>query len=131
MKSNRLFLFIACLGLSQLISGCITSSHTTYVDAERVKVSFANDRAGKLFYETLSKLPDFSQREETRSGVHLIVVNVDSREVKGGPNRNFNRAVELCDTDHDGVISEQEAEIFSNSWRTLIERSDLRMGKGL
>lgn len=127
MKSNRLFLLIAALGMGSLFSGCITSSHTTYVDAERVKVSFASDKAGKLFYETLSKLPESNQREESRKGVHLILINVDSREVKGGTNRNFNRAVELCDTDRDAVISEAEAEIFSESWRSMLERGDRRM----
>jgi hypothetical protein len=47
--------------------------------------------------------------------VNLILIDIDERTVVG-PNRRFNEAVAFCDTNHDGEITEIEADIFSAAW---------------
>jgi hypothetical protein len=98
---------LACAALT----GCISSRSTSYSDVERTKVAFASERAGRLFYETLSRLPH-QEREESTNQVSLILIDFE-RKVVSGPNRSFNSAVERCDTDKDGTITEEEAQIFS------------------
>lgn len=98
-----------------LLTGCISSHTTSYKDVQRTKVSFASERAGRIFYETLSKVRPV-EREDSKSSLNLVVIDFERRTVTG-PNSSFNHAVELCDTDRDGVITEQEAEIFAASHR--------------
>jgi|SRR5882724_3409375 len=102
-----------CIGLACALTGCITSTSTTYSDVERTKVAFGSERAGRLFYETLSKLPH-ERREESKNQVSLVLVNFERKTITG-PNRFFNQAVERCDTDKDGTITEEEAAIFAAS----------------
>jgi hypothetical protein len=103
---------LLCSALASLaLSGCINSRSTSYSDVDRTKVAFASERAGRLFYETLSRLPH-QEREESTNEVSLILVHFE-RKVVSGPNRAFNQAVERCDTDRDGTITEDEAQIFS------------------
>ena len=108
------------LVLATAFSGCISSRSTTYSDVERVRVTFASERAGRLFYETLSRLPR-EQREESKNEVSLILIHVERRAITG-PNRFFNEAVNRCDTDRDGTISEEEAQIFSASTKALANK---------
>jgi hypothetical protein len=103
--------------LTLAFSGCISSTSTTYSDVERVKVAFASERAGRLFYETLSRLPH-ERREESKNEVSLILIHLERKTVTGH-NRFFNQAVERCDTDKDGTITEEEAQIFASSVRAL------------
>lgn len=109
LRISALLLLLLSFGLS----GCILSRSTTYADVERVRVSFASERAGRLFYETLQRLPQ-RQRDVSTNQVILILVNVERKTVTG-PNRFFNEAVQRCDTNRDGIISEEEAAIFSAS----------------
>jgi hypothetical protein len=96
-------------------SGCISSHQTVTVDAPRTTVAFVSERAGRLFYETLAGKPDSLPREEKRTHVNLILIDVQQRTVVG-PNRRFNEAVHFCDSNHDAVITETEAEVFSAAW---------------
>lgn len=109
---NRLPALI-CSVLACALTGCISSTSTTYSDVERTKISFGSERAGRLFYETLSKLPQ-ERRDETNNQVSLILLHVQRTTITG-PNRYFNQAVERCDTDKDGTITEEEAAIFAAS----------------
>ena len=111
---------IIILMLASALAGCISSRSTSYSDVERVKVSFASERAGRLFYETLSRLPH-EEREESKNDVSLILINVERKTITG-PNRFFNEAVARCDTDHDGIITEEEAQIFASSTKALSNR---------
>lgn len=100
--------------LAAVLSGCISSETTSYQDVERVKVSFETEKAGRVFYETLSKVETKVTKEESKSSVNLILINLETRTVTG-PNKHFNQAVAMCDTDQNGKISELEAEIFAVS----------------
>jgi len=111
---------IIILMLASVLAGCISSRSVSYSDVERVKVSFASERAGRLFYETLSRLPH-EEREESKNDVSLILINVERKTITG-PNRFFNEAVARCDTDHDGIITEEEAQIFASSTKALSNR---------
>ena len=111
---------IIILLLASLLAGCISVRSTSYSDVERVKVSFASERAGRLFYETVSRLPH-EEREESKNDVSLILINVERKTITG-PNRFFNEAVARCDTDHDGIITEEEAQIFASSTKALSNR---------
>jgi hypothetical protein len=103
--------------LAGTLSGCISSRSTSYSDIERVKVTFASERAGRLFYETLSKIST-PNREESTNEVSLILINFERKTVTG-PNYYFNEAVARCDTDKDGTITDEEAQIFSSSSKVL------------
>ena len=37
------------------VLGCINHSETTYHEAERVKVQFENEKAGRIFYRSLEQ----------------------------------------------------------------------------
>jgi hypothetical protein len=96
-------------------AGCISTHQTVTIDVPRTKVAFANEKAGRLFYETLARATDPRPHEEKRTQVNLILLNIEERTVVG-PNRLFNEAVSFCDTNHDGEITETEADIFSSAW---------------
>lgn len=98
-----------------VVSGCISTHETVTLDAPRTAVAFASEKAGRLFYETLARQPDSPPREEKRTHVNLILIDVEQRTVVG-PNRRFNEAVHFCDTNHDALITETEAEVFSAAW---------------
>jgi hypothetical protein len=115
MKSYALA--VICSVLACALSGCISSRSTSYTDVERAKIAFASERAGRLFYETLSKLPH-EEREESKNEVSLILIHLERKTVTGS-NRFFNQAVDRCDTDKDGTITEEEAQIFAASAKVL------------
>jgi hypothetical protein len=96
-------------------SGCISTEKTTYRDAERMKVEFENDSAGRLFYEALSKTAARYNRSETKTEISLPIVFEHKARTVDGDNLVFNSAVRRCDTNRDGKITEQEARIFSQN----------------
>lgn len=103
---------IALLGAVGLGSGCINQHKTVYRDVERTPVSFESETAGRVFYETLSKMPPQS-RTESKTQVSIPIVFDVSRTEVTGTNTRFNEAVKLCDTNKDGKITEIEANIFA------------------
>ena len=116
MQNRANFPLLLTFGLLAFATtGCISTHETTYSDVARTKVTFASDAAGRIFYETLSRTPDSGKRTEKHTEVSLILINVDHRTV-AGPNRLFNEAVNFCDSNHDGEITETEARIFADAW---------------
>ncbi|HEY8995287.1 MAG TPA: hypothetical protein VIM71_11535 [Lacunisphaera sp.] len=117
MKTHPHSLLTATLLGSVLLvaSGCISTRETVTVDAPRIAVAFASEKAGRLFYETLARQPDSPPREEKHTHVNFILIDVDQRTLVG-PNRRFNEAVTFCDTNHDATITEMEAEVFAANW---------------
>jgi hypothetical protein len=97
--------------LGLLLSGCVTSERTVYRDGKRTKVKFENRTAARLFYEALSKTSD-RHHAENRTAGELPFVSWDDTRVVWGRNTDFNEAVESCDFNHDGEITELEARIF-------------------
>ncbi len=102
-------------GAALCLAGCIHHSETIYRDAERVSVHFESEKAGRIFYEALSKMP-FQSRGESHTKVSIPIVFENDTTVKTGENDKFNEAVRRCDTNKDGVITESEAEIFAGQF---------------
>jgi hypothetical protein len=112
----RLILRFSAVGGAMLcLAGCIHHSETTYRDVDRVQVRFESEKAGRIFYEALSKMP-FNARAESHTDVSIPIVFDNSYTVKSGENEKFNEAVRRCDTNKDGVITETEAEIFASQF---------------
>jgi hypothetical protein len=99
-----------------LWAGCITHESNTTRDAERTKVEFENDAAARIFYETLSRGSCNEGQRDSTTKFEIPVVFEYKRHTTTGPNAAFNHAVELCDTNHDGKITEGEAKIFAE-WK--------------
>ena len=113
MKSNYLVRFGVVLGLALVGAGCIHTEETVYRDVTRVPVEFENETAGRIFYETLSRLPHNKNRQESKTEVSIPVVFGHSQRVVRGENAAFNESVARCDTNKDNRITETEARIFA------------------
>lgn len=100
---------------ASLTTGCIHTHETVIHDDSRIPVSFENDTAARDFYEALSRLPNGGQRQESKTEVSIPIVFEHERKVVRGPNQAFNEAVNRCDTNRDGKITEQEARIFADT----------------
>ncbi len=112
--ANRLAL--AALGSAFILTGCIHHSETvSSSEPERLKIEFQNEKAGRIFYEALSKMPYHATSESTTE-VSIPVVFEHKYVVKSGDNAKFNDGVKRCDTNKDGVITEGEAEIFASQY---------------
>ena len=107
--------FLVVGGAVFCLAGCIHHSETTYRDVGRVKVQFESEKAGRIFYEALSKMP-FAAHAESHTVVSIPVVFDNEYTVKSGENEKFNEAVRRCDTIKDGVITETEAGIFASQF---------------
>jgi len=95
--------------------GCIHTHETVVHDEARTPVSFESDAAARTFYETLSRMPDRGKYGESKTEITIPIVFEHERKVVTGRNHAFNDAVARCDTNHDGVITEQEARIFAET----------------
>ena len=103
------------LGLAAVaiaLTGCISHEETIYTDSERVPVAFENERAGRLFYERLSKHGG-NEKEQSKTDISIPFVFAHKQRRISGNNARFNEAVRQCDTNRDGLITEVEAGIFS------------------
>jgi hypothetical protein len=105
---------IATLAISAVFAtGCISHHETVTKDVERRKVDFENDAAARIFYEALSHLPNEGAKTDKTSKFEIPVVLEYERHVVTGPNAAFNHAVDRCDTNRDGRITEVEAKTFA------------------
>jgi hypothetical protein len=110
---------VAILTITALVSGCISHNETVTRDVERRKVEFQDETAARIFYEALSHVPNAGTRTEETSKFEIPVVFDYKRQVVTGPNAAFNDAVERCDTNKDGKITETEAKIFAEHIRPV------------
>ena len=115
MKLQNLF-FTAISGVALLSTGCISHDETIVKDVERVPVSFENDTAGRLFYETLSRTSVRHGRHEDSTKVQIPIVFEHKVRTVIGEGAAFNEAVGRCDTNRDGKITETEAKIFADQY---------------
>lgn len=104
--------------IALLAAGCISHHETVTKDVDRRKVEFENDTAARIFYEGLSHLPNTEAKTDKTSKFEIPVVLDYERHVVTGPNAAFNNAVDRCDTNRDGRITETEARIFAEQVRT-------------
>ena len=111
MKTKHMAVVIGLC--SAVFAGCISTDRTVVRDVERKKVEFENDAAARTFYEALSKLPAKDSRSETTTKFEIPIVFESRCHVVSGSNMAFNRAVEVCDSNQDGRITEIEARIFA------------------
>jgi hypothetical protein len=95
------------------LAGCVTHESNVTRDVERTKVEFENDAAARLFYEALSQFPPEDTRKDSTTKFEIPILFEYKKHVVTGSNTTFNRAVELCDSNRDGKITEQEARIFA------------------
>ncbi len=96
------------------LPGCISHEETTYSDVERVRVSFENDSAARIFYEALAAAPHGRSTDSTTEVEIPLVFKVKSHVIPG-QNAAFNQGVAKCDTNKDGIITETEARIFAEN----------------
>jgi hypothetical protein len=106
------WILAAAAGL--LLCGCISHKQVVYQDVERARVEFESDAAARLFYETLSKNSGTKNHSESTTSVAIPFVFEHERKVVPGKNVEFNQAVADCDSNKDGIVTEQEARIFAN-----------------
>jgi hypothetical protein len=104
---------VAAAGCAIVFTGCISHESTVEREAVRVKVEFENDAAARTFYEALSKSKLRDEKTESSTKFEIPILFEHTRHVVVGRNSAFNRAVELCDTNQDGRITEAEARIFA------------------
>lgn len=114
----KAILLPALAGATLLCVGCIHTEETVTKDDARVSVSFENETAGRVFYETLSKLPGGGgSHRESSTEVEVPLVFGHRTKTVRGPNTAFNEAVARADTNRDGKITETEANIFASQVR--------------
>jgi hypothetical protein len=115
MKTILRWAICAVAGVVAIMaSGCISHDETVYAEVPRSRVEFENDKAARVFYETLTKAPP-QRHSESKTEVAIPFVFDHKRRVVPGQNVPFNDAVALCDTNQDGRITESEAEIFADA----------------
>lgn len=107
-------LILAAIPAIAVLTGCISHEETTYRDVPRVPVEFENETAGRIFYESLSKVRH-PHLNESKTDVSLPVVFEHKTRRVSGPNATFNDAVARCDTNKDARITELEAKIFAQN----------------
>ena len=112
MKTLQVPAMVLAAMVAGLSTGCINHDETVYQDTQRVPVSFDSETAGRVFYEALSRKPG-GRSDETSTEVNLPIVFHHKVRTVRGPNAAFNDAVLRCDTNRDGKITEQEANIFA------------------
>jgi hypothetical protein len=105
---------ISLIVAAALSAGCISHHSTVYQEVPRASVQFESDAAARLFYETLSRNSSAKNRSESTTTFALPLVFEHERKVVPGRNVEFNEAVEICDSNHDGKITEDEAKIYAN-----------------
>jgi hypothetical protein len=107
--------FMSFAGLLLLLAaGCISHEETTYREVPRVPVEFESEVAGRIFYESLSKMRP-PHTSESKTDVSLPIVFEHKTRAVSGPSIAFNQAVARCDTNKDGRITELEANIFAQN----------------
>jgi len=96
-------------------AGCVSYRETKYTDVKRAQVTFASDKAARVFYEAFNAVGDVGRKTESQTCTLLFFTYTKTGTVQG-PNASFNEAVRFCDTNGDGQITEAEAEIFAHAW---------------
>lgn len=97
-----------------LTTSCVT--YTKHQDEPRVKTRFASTTAAQVFYDAYASVGTPMGKGSIKVGIMLQLpysqTNIDTE------NKKFNAAIHMADTDHDNLISEKEARVYSKSVTT-------------
>ena len=96
---------IALLGC--LVSGCVTQ--TTIKDESRQSVHFSSPEAAQTFYDAYLSVTN----PKGHGYVAVYVALPYQHRTVSTDNVRFNSAVRAADSNHDGIISEEEALAFA------------------
>jgi hypothetical protein len=111
MKKFALAVYAALLAC--LMCGCVTC--VTTKNEPRKSVRFTSAEAAQTFYEAYLE-HEYQHYHSTNAVSHVVSIGLHSpywQSTAITENVRFNRAVEMADTNHDGVISEAEAEGYA------------------
>ncbi len=97
-----------------MTSGCIHRHKLVDHRDPRVPIAFETDTAARLFYEKLESNRSFSTLNGTRTAITVPLFFEHEVTSVRGSHVDFNLAVQTCDTNQNGIITEQEARIFCN-----------------
>lgn len=99
------------LAISAVLPSCVSVSKIK--DEDRTKVRFASTRAAQVFYEAALLPHGPNQNGHGTVCVGIGVQSPYSVRTKETGNVLFNKAVQTADANHNGLISESEAEKFA------------------
>lgn len=111
MKHPHIALSAFAAVLVGLASGCVVS--TTIKDAPRNPVRFASPLAAQTFYDAYLS----AAYPQDRTLLSLSMPSPYAHRTVSTDNVRFNSAVQIADSNHDGVISEKEARAFAAQTR--------------
>ena len=106
---NKSRILAAFFLIPLLLTGCITSR--TIKTEPRQSVTFASTHAAQTFYDTYLALnhPSEQGKGDVSFGFPLPYQHYTVRT----ENVRFNEAVKTADTNHDGIISDTEADTYA------------------
>ena len=109
---------VAGVSFLAVCGGCVSTS--TVKNEPRATVQFASPTAAQVFYEAyITKIYTRPMGENFCIGVGVPVWLPYKHREYLTDNVYFNAAVKAADTNHDGVISEEEAKRYRESVRPL------------
>ncbi len=111
MKNTSVSTFSTIALLCCITSGCVTC--TTYRDEPRRKVRFSSARTAQTFYDAYASIGTPIGSGILSVGVGFPMPLPYRRSTVPTENVKFNAAIQAADTDHNGVISEQEARTYA------------------
>lgn len=107
MKTSHITIPASIAVLSCITSGCVT--HTTIKDESRQSVHFSSPEAAQTFYDAYLSVTS----PKGHGVVTLYVALPYQHRTVSTDNVRFNSAVQAADSNHDGIISEEEALAFA------------------
>jgi hypothetical protein len=103
MKTTHITIPAIIALFSCLTSGCV--DHTTVKDEPRQRVRFSSPQAAQTFYDAYLS----ANSPKGRGSVAVVLRTPYRHETVATDNVHFNSAVKSADTNHDGVITANEA----------------------
>ena len=113
MKTTHLTIPAIIALFSCITAGCV--SHTTIKDEPRQSVRFSSPRSAQTFYDAYLS----ATSPEGRGSFNVFVALPYRHQTVSTDNVRFNCAVQIADSNHNGVISKEEASAFAVQQRKL------------
>ena len=113
MKTTYITIPAFLAQFSCMTFGCVT--HTTVKDESRQSVRFSSPQAAQTFYDAYL----YATSPKGHGSVTIDVPPLPyRRRTISTDNVRFNSAVQTVDSNHDGIISEEEARAFASQRQT-------------